>query len=66
MMMCMFLRLIALILLIPSALQAQSMTAAQALQRVQARYPAPPNPGTVDTIKAGDPGTIVTGIFCSR
>ena len=40
---------------------AQPLTAAQAIERIQQHYaPAPSN--TVDTIKAGDPSTPVTGI----
>jgi putative NIF3 family GTP cyclohydrolase 1 type 2 len=40
---------------------AQTLTAAQAWQRIQQRYPSPV-PDTVDTLKAGDPSTPVTGI----
>jgi putative NIF3 family GTP cyclohydrolase 1 type 2 len=48
-------------MLVSSAASAQSLTAAEAIQRIQQRYaPAPSN--TVDTIKAGDPSTPVTGI----
>src|SRR3984885_505310 len=49
--------------LFPLALPAQQpLTAAQAIARIQAAIPTPPPPDTVDTIKAGDPSTIVTGI----
>jgi putative NIF3 family GTP cyclohydrolase 1 type 2 len=41
---------------------AQTLTAAQAIQLIQQRYPAERPADTVDTIKAGDPATIVTGI----
>jgi putative NIF3 family GTP cyclohydrolase 1 type 2 len=40
---------------------AQTLTAAEAIHRIQERYPHPV-PNTVDTIKAGDPATPVTGI----
>lgn len=44
------------------ALTAQTVTAGEAWVRIQHRYlPAPP-PDTVDTLKAGDPSTPVTGI----
>jgi putative NIF3 family GTP cyclohydrolase 1 type 2 len=49
------------VLLVPFASLAQTLTAAEAIQRIQQRYPAPV-PDTVDTIKAGDPSTQVTGI----
>lgn len=46
--------------------QAQSkthgLTAAEVMQRIIAATGATPPPKTVDTLKAGDPGTIVTGI----
>jgi putative NIF3 family GTP cyclohydrolase 1 type 2 len=53
----------AIVVLVPLqfAASAQPLTAAEAIQRIQRRYaPAPVN--TVDTIKAGDPSTPVTGI----
>jgi putative NIF3 family GTP cyclohydrolase 1 type 2 len=40
---------------------AQTLTAGEAFHRIQERYPHPV-PDTVDTIKAGDPATPVTGI----
>src|ERR1700728_1117685 len=40
---------------------AQTSTASDVIHRIQQRYPAPV-PDTVDTIKAGDPSTPVTGI----
>ncbi len=47
--------------LLPLSGPAQTLTAADAIHRIQQRYPAPV-PDTVDTIKAGDPATPVTGI----
>jgi putative NIF3 family GTP cyclohydrolase 1 type 2 len=41
---------------------AQTMRAADAITRIQHRYAAAPPPNTVDTVKAGDPNTPVTGI----
>jgi len=41
---------------------AQEMTAADALAKVKLRYPAVLPANTVDTVKAGDPATKVTGI----
>jgi putative NIF3 family GTP cyclohydrolase 1 type 2 len=38
------------------------LTAAEAIKRIIAATGATPPPGTVDTIKAGDPNTIVTGV----
>jgi putative NIF3 family GTP cyclohydrolase 1 type 2 len=38
------------------------MTAADAIQKIQKYYAPAPPPDTVDTIKAGDPATVVTGI----
>jgi putative NIF3 family GTP cyclohydrolase 1 type 2 len=49
------------LLLLPLSGPAQTLTAAEAIHRIQQRYPAPV-PDTVDTIKAGDPATPVTGI----
>ena len=45
-----------------SPLYAQTLTAADAIQKIQQRYPAKVAAGTVDTIKAGDPSTPITGI----
>src|ERR1700684_1433535 len=47
--------------LFPSCGVAQTSTAADVIHRIQQRYPAPVA-DTVDTIKAGDPATPVTGI----
>jgi putative NIF3 family GTP cyclohydrolase 1 type 2 len=41
---------------------APGITAAEAIARIQAAIPQKPPADTVDTIKAGDPSTIVTGI----
>lgn len=55
-------------LLLPLPLTAQTqpparnLTAAEAIARIQAAIPQKPPADTVDTIKAGDPSTIVTGI----
>jgi putative NIF3 family GTP cyclohydrolase 1 type 2 len=43
-------------------LHAQTLHAGEAIIRIQHRYAAAPPPNTVDTIKAGDPNTPVTGI----
>lgn len=42
--------------------QTSPLTAAEAIQRIIAATGATPPPNTVDTIKAGDPNTVVTGI----
>jgi putative NIF3 family GTP cyclohydrolase 1 type 2 len=41
---------------------ATQLTAAQVIARIQQKIPQKPPADTVDTIKAGDPATIVTGI----
>jgi putative NIF3 family GTP cyclohydrolase 1 type 2 len=41
---------------------AQNLTAAEAIQRIQTHYSTPVPHDTVDTVKAGDPSTPVTGI----
>ncbi len=51
----------AILFLLPLSAVSQTMTAADAIRRIQQRYPFPV-PDTVDTIKAGDPATPVTGI----
>jgi putative NIF3 family GTP cyclohydrolase 1 type 2 len=48
-------------MLLPIAGVAQTSTAADVFLRIQQRYPNPV-PDTVDTLKAGDPATPVTGI----
>jgi len=46
----------------PIAATAQTLTAAEAIQRIQQHYSASLPSNTVDTVKAGDPSTPVTGI----
>ena len=50
------------LLLTPSALAQQSLTASQVIARMQAATGAILPADTVDTIKAGDPNTVVTGV----
>src|SRR6516162_5408948 len=53
---------VTLLLSLLPAVKAQTVTAAEAIQRIEQRYaPALPQ-NTVDTIKAGDASTRVTGI----
>lgn len=40
----------------------QGLTAAEAIQRIQQHYAVAVPAGTVDTVKAGDPSVVVTGI----
>jgi putative NIF3 family GTP cyclohydrolase 1 type 2 len=47
---------------LPVTAAAQTLTATDAVHRIQQHYPATLPPNTVDTIKAGDPSTPVTGI----
>jgi putative NIF3 family GTP cyclohydrolase 1 type 2 len=47
---------------LPLAAAAQTLTAADAIQRIQHRYSVTLPSNTVDTVKAGDPSTFVTGI----
>jgi putative NIF3 family GTP cyclohydrolase 1 type 2 len=55
--------LVAALLLTPLAAPAQTpLTAADAIQKIQKRYAPAAPPNTVDTIKAGDPTTPITGI----
>lgn len=58
--------LASLMFVLPSCLVAQSpgqgLTAAEAMQRIIAATGATPPANTVDTLKAGDPDTVVTGI----
>jgi len=57
------LRIVSLVLALSSmTLQAQTLHARDAIARIQHRYAAAPPANTVDTIKAGDPDTVVTGI----
>jgi putative NIF3 family GTP cyclohydrolase 1 type 2 len=54
-------RALFVIVVLQTAAMAQTITAAEAIQRIQKHYPAAP-PNTVDTVKAGEPSTLVTGI----
>ena len=57
------LRMVPVVLVLVSvSLQGQTMTAGEAIAKIQKWYGTKPGPGTVDTIKVGDPGTVVTGI----
>lgn len=47
---------------LPQAANAQTMTAGEAWLKIQHSYAPAPPPDTVDTLKAGDPSTPVTGI----
>jgi putative NIF3 family GTP cyclohydrolase 1 type 2 len=47
---------------LPAVSLAQNLTAAEAIHQIQQRYPAALPADTVDTIKAGDSSTRVTGI----
>lgn len=47
---------------LPPVSSAQSLTAAEAIARIQKHYAATLPANTVDTVKAGDPSTPVTGI----
>ena len=51
-----------LVAVLPLSAVAQTLTAAEAIHRIQQHYPVAPPSNTVDTIKAGDPSTTVTGI----
>ena len=53
---------VAVFAVLPLAERAQTLTAGEAIHRIQQRYSAPLPPNTVDTVKAGDPSTPVTGI----
>ena len=48
--------------LIPLTASAQNQTAADAIERIQKHYSTTLPATTVDTVKAGDPSTLVTGI----
>lgn len=50
------------IAVLTSAAAAQILTAAEAIQHIQHHYAVPVPGNTVDTVKAGDPSTSVTGI----
>lgn len=50
------------LILLSVSLHAQVLPAGEAIVRIQHRYASAPPPNTVDTVKAGDPNTPVTGI----
>jgi hypothetical protein len=54
--------LMAMLMLSYGNVEAQTLRAGEAIEKIQHRYAAAPPPNTVDTIKAGDPNTTVTGI----
>jgi putative NIF3 family GTP cyclohydrolase 1 type 2 len=54
--------LIAVFSLTPLVHAQTAVTAAEAIQKIRTHYAFPPPPNTVDTVKAGDPNTPVTGI----
>ena len=54
--------LLTLLILLSISSRAQTLRASEAISLIQHRYAAMPLPNTVDTIKAGDPNTLVTGI----
>ena len=54
-------RALFVIVVLQAATMAQTITAAEAIQRIQKHYPAAP-PNIVDTIKAGEPSTPIRGI----
>lgn len=54
--------LMAMLMLSYGNAEAQTLRAGEAIEKIQRRYAAAPPPNTVDTIKAGDPNTTVTGI----
>jgi putative NIF3 family GTP cyclohydrolase 1 type 2 len=58
------LRIVILLLVFATAgpAQTESLTARRLIQRIQAHVSAPWRADTVDTFKAGDPDTVVTGI----
>ena len=53
---------ISVLALLHGAASAESLTASEAIQRIRPRYAAELPPDSVDTIKAGNPSTTVTGI----
>jgi putative NIF3 family GTP cyclohydrolase 1 type 2 len=50
------------VLIVPALAQNSALTARQVIERIQKRVGVPWNADTVDTFKAGDPDTRVTGI----
>jgi putative NIF3 family GTP cyclohydrolase 1 type 2 len=53
---------LSVLVVLQSAAPAQTLTAADAIRRIKQRYAVTLPPNTVDTIKAGDESTAVTGI----
>ncbi len=51
-----------LLALVPLTTSAQNLTCADAIERIQKHYSTTLPATTVDTVKAGDPSTLVTGI----
>jgi putative NIF3 family GTP cyclohydrolase 1 type 2 len=51
-----------MLILLPTPSRAQTLRAGEAITLIQHRYAPAPPPNTVDTIKVGDPDTLVTGI----
>lgn len=51
-----------LLILLAAPAYSQTLTAADAIHRIQQRYAVAPPPNTVDTVKAGDTSIAVTGI----
>lgn len=47
---------------LPAQTSSAPLTASEAIKRIIAATGATPPPGTVDTIKGGDPNTVITGI----
>jgi putative NIF3 family GTP cyclohydrolase 1 type 2 len=54
--------LLTLLIVFSESSRAQTIRAGEAISLIQHHYAAAPPPNTVDTIKAGDPNTIVTGV----
>jgi putative NIF3 family GTP cyclohydrolase 1 type 2 len=54
--------LLTMLILLSISSRAQTLRAGEAISLIQHRYAAMPPPNTVDTLKAGDPNTLVTGI----
>jgi putative NIF3 family GTP cyclohydrolase 1 type 2 len=54
--------LLMLLIALSTSAPAQTLRAGEAITLIQHRYALAPPPNTVDTIKVGDPNTLVTGI----
>jgi putative NIF3 family GTP cyclohydrolase 1 type 2 len=55
-------RILLTLLILLAIHRAQTLRAGEAISLIQHRYAATSPPNTVDTLKAGDPNTLVTGI----